>query len=124
MKKYDITVWVLVGLMFAVVIFRGQTVAYPADVEFDTDHVVLNMTGGPCCGGNTSNAQIHFRCVPGSLGVPTLLQNINNCSFMFDWPSSAACPIQDDFGEGCQVYDGNLGYGFDLTSLMQSDDYT
>ena len=98
--------------------------AYPSDIAFDVDHVLLNMTGGMCADGVTPRtAEIHFRCNPGSLGIPTLVENNNNCSFAFDWPSSAACPIAPVVGSSCQVQDPASGHLYDLTPLMKSGDY-
>ena len=104
---------------------RSQTIGYPTDLQFDENHVYLNMTGAACgCGSGLASAEIHFRCDPSKIGSPVLVENDGNCSFVFDWETSAACPIVASNGSSCVVTDSDTGDVYDFTPLMQDSDYT
>eukprot|EP00042_Codosiga_hollandica_P059240 m.908301 g.908301 ORF g.908301 m.908301 type:complete len:2204 (+) comp60100_c0_seq3:1210-7821(+) len=101
----------------------ARTLAYPAAPTCcdDAGNIMLNMTGGPCDSDPDEEitVMIHLICDPSGLGKPLLTYNDNNCYYDFDWATSAACPVEPEFGSNCQVVDPVTDHLFDLTSLMR-----
>lgn len=56
-------------------------------------------------------------------GSPTLL-TYDGCQYVFEWQTSAACALQEDVGENCQVSDPVTGFVYNLTPLMKDTDYS
>ena len=48
---------------------------------------------------------------------------IDACTATFEWRTYAACALEEEDGSNCQVEDPNTGYLYDLTTLMQDEDY-
>ena len=55
-------------------------------------------------------------------GSPVLLSS-DGCLSVFEWRTSAACPLVEDSGDDCQVVDPVTQFLYDLTPLMQDDDF-
>ena len=64
---------------------------------------------------------IRFLCDPHmGLGSPKFVEETQDCVYIFEWTSSAACPLKDTVSkEFCRVTQNN--YTYDLTSLMKND---
>jgi hypothetical protein len=96
------------------------------------------MTAGVCTQSNDTlmTTIIHFVCHPDSLvcilhvsflfsffkGTPILLSS-DGCMSVFEWRTSAACPLAKDSGSDCKVVDPATNFLYDLSPLMKDEDY-
>lgn len=61
---------------------------------------------------------ITFTCLEGDLGNPVFLEETSDCQYLFEWATSAACPVQPAVGSNCVVTDGLTGFTFDMNVLQ------
>eukprot|EP00045_Choanoeca_perplexa_P017738 m.264172 g.264172 ORF g.264172 m.264172 type:complete len:2358 (+) comp17619_c0_seq2:153-7226(+) len=76
---------------------------------------------------SVAKARIEFVCDSNAgTGQPVLTEANDDCSFVFQWRTVVACPVQDTFGDHCTVKDPVSGQVFDFNSLNKGnlDPYT
>lgn len=83
----------------------------------------LNYTwtaGGLCHKKYQRKMHIEFLCdANAGLGVPSFVEETEDCVYAFEWASSAACPLKETVSkEFCRVTQNN--YTYDLTPLMRN----
>ena len=54
-----------------------------------------------------------------------MLISAQDCNYVFEWATSAACPVQSVVGSNCKVTDPDTGYVYDFSNLIATQtDYT
>jgi insulin-like growth factor 2 receptor len=84
----------------------------------------LNYTstsGGLCHNKYHRKTHIVFLCDASvGLGSPKFIEETNECTYIFEWTTSAACPLKEIISKDfCRVTQNN--YTYDLTPLMKND---
>jgi insulin-like growth factor 2 receptor len=83
--------------------------------------VTLEYTGGPICRHSNSSRKtlIQFPCnATAGYGTPRFLTELNDCTYLFSWPSNATC--SPDIGViDCSVTNFVTGATYDLGILAQ-----
>ena len=99
------------------------TVTSPkANFEMSNDQaLILTYDQGSRCNARFNySAQIIFRCDENS-GNPMVMDILDNCTYIFEWKTSHACPQIADESKSCQVKDDFFGHTFDLSPLKGQD---
>ncbi len=50
-------------------------------------------------------------------GEPKFVEELNNCTYIFEWQTSAACPVKTQNGTGCIVTDAVTHFSYDFSAL-------
>ncbi|KAM9355931.1 cation-independent mannose-6-phosphate receptor [Pholidichthys leucotaenia] len=80
------------------------------------DQIILNYTNGDTCHRiYKRSTEIYFTCHPDmNPGVPTFINETDDCTYQFSWPTALAClPVHTT---SCSYNDGQ-GHSYDLSSL-------
>ena len=80
--------------------------------------VMRFLNGDKCHGTYDRSTVIFFQCDPfGKMGKPTFLQETDDCEYVFEWTTAAACP--EKLASPCQLEVGSTTY--DLSKLHRSN---
>uniref|UniRef100_T1JC98 MRH domain-containing protein n=1 Tax=Strigamia maritima TaxID=126957 RepID=T1JC98_STRMM len=98
---------------------------FESEPKFIGNNAVIKYTNGDSCSSDSTKSistLITFICEAGeSNRGPSLISvSEDECDFEFEWKTSAGCVQSEHFGQDCHVFDQELGYSFDLTSLRDS----
>eukprot|EP00056_Hartaetosiga_gracilis_P018264 m.10245 g.10245 ORF g.10245 m.10245 type:complete len:2602 (+) comp6558_c0_seq2:88-7893(+) len=96
-------------------------IGQPSSPKFKDGNLVLEYENGTeCSPGLRRRTTITFECdrTAGVQGSIIALPEKNQCHYEFIWETSAACPLETEIEDGCQVTDERTGQVFDLTSLQ------
>jgi hypothetical protein len=84
---------------------------------------MLRYKDGDACEkypGFKKSTQIVFRCAKLPLvGRPVLVMNDNDCTYTFEWETTAACSNEDEEVE-CLAHDDTTGKMYDLSRLTKT----
>nr|XP_054484731.1 cation-independent mannose-6-phosphate receptor isoform X5 [Agelaius phoeniceus] len=80
---------------------------------------IIYLNGDTCKDNQRYSTRIIFQCDQ-ITGSPVLEQE-NDCEFVFVWRTLAACPVHKAEGKDCQVKDPRYGHVFDLKPLSNKD---
>eukprot|EP00049_Salpingoeca_infusionum_P000834 m.42710 g.42710 ORF g.42710 m.42710 type:complete len:2590 (-) comp10724_c3_seq2:42-7811(-) len=104
-----------------------QELGFPINPPFISDEGVLTLVyeqGSICKGIYKRKTKIEFTCneTPGQLGEPVFRAETDQCEYIFDWHSSAACPRGGSFTTAapttdCSITVHSTGETIDLSSL-------
>nr|XP_045597766.1 LOW QUALITY PROTEIN: cation-independent mannose-6-phosphate receptor-like [Procambarus clarkii] len=98
----------------------------------DDGKLKLKYTGGDLCDKKSQSYEtiIEFVCDKDELYPYPQFIGEENCKYLFEWKTSAACPefigsttSSTNIGENCSVSSSNPGYVFDLNSLKKETGY-
>uniref|UniRef100_A0A8C5X5C4 Insulin like growth factor 2 receptor n=1 Tax=Malurus cyaneus samueli TaxID=2593467 RepID=A0A8C5X5C4_9PASS len=80
---------------------------------------ILYLNGDTCKDNQRYSTRIIFQCGQ-TMGSPVLEQE-NDCEFVFVWRTLAACPVHKAEGKDCQVKDPKYGHVYNLKPLSNKD---
>ncbi|XP_027525200.1 cation-independent mannose-6-phosphate receptor [Corapipo altera] len=80
---------------------------------------IIYLNGDICKDKQRYSTRIIFQCDQ-TMGSPVLEQE-NDCEFVFVWRTLAACPVHKAEGEDCQVKDPRYGHVYNLKPLSNKD---
>ncbi|XP_027766677.1 cation-independent mannose-6-phosphate receptor-like, partial [Empidonax traillii] len=80
---------------------------------------IIYLNGDICKDKQHYSTRIIFQCDQ-TMGSPVLEQE-NDCEFVFVWRTLAACPVHKAEGEDCQVKDPRYGHVYNLKPLSNKD---
>ncbi|XP_062345985.1 cation-independent mannose-6-phosphate receptor [Cinclus cinclus] len=80
---------------------------------------IIYLNGDTCKDNQRYSTRIIFQCDQ-TTGSPVLEQE-NDCEFVFVWRTLAACPVHKAEGNDCQVKDPRYGHVFNLKPLSHED---
>uniref|UniRef100_A0A3Q2ZJ59 Insulin-like growth factor 2 receptor n=1 Tax=Kryptolebias marmoratus TaxID=37003 RepID=A0A3Q2ZJ59_KRYMA len=102
----------------------GQVESGPT---WDKNVLKLRYTSGQACPDKSRNRTsiIRFKCAKDKVDSrPTVISEIEDCTYTFLWLTAAACPLNSVQHNDCRVTNPATGHLFDLTSLKKADGYT
>uniref|UniRef100_A0A8C3PZL1 Insulin like growth factor 2 receptor n=1 Tax=Chrysolophus pictus TaxID=9089 RepID=A0A8C3PZL1_CHRPC len=80
---------------------------------------ITYLNGDTCKDKQRYSTRIIFQCDQ-TMGSPVLEQE-DDCEFVFVWRTLAACPVHKAEGEDCQVKDPRYGHVYNLKPLSNKD---
>lgn len=104
----------------------GHGLGLPAAPAFANGQLSLRYNLGSSChqGAYNRSMLITFSCKKDTLGVPKFISETADCTYIFNWETSAACAVSNGTvtpdGDDCKVTDPLTNNVFDLTSLTSS----
>ncbi|KJE92774.1 hypothetical protein, variant 2 [Capsaspora owczarzaki ATCC 30864] len=107
----------------------GHDLGLPAGPTIKNGQLTLEYDLGSSChqGQYNRSMLITFACKPDTLGVPRFIAETDDCQYVFQWDTAAACavnnttPVTDD----CRVVDPRTNNVYDLSGLTKTTgDYT
>ena len=104
---------------------KDSIVIATVDDEFklsgDQALILTYDQGSRCNAKYNYSAQVIFRCTE-EPSNPIVMDILDNCTYIFEWKTSHACPQIADESKGCTVKDDFFGHTFDLSPLHQVQD--
>uniref|UniRef100_A0A8C8S5J2 Insulin like growth factor 2 receptor n=1 Tax=Pelusios castaneus TaxID=367368 RepID=A0A8C8S5J2_9SAUR len=85
------------------------------------ESIQLMYSNGDSCGNNkTIKTVITLVCKPGDLeSAPVFNSKSDECLYLFEWNTAAACVLSRTEGDNCRVSDAQAGFSFDLSPLTK-----
>ena len=96
---------------------------YTAKPTYDQDGVSITYYAGDKCAAQPNQqytATIMFTCDPTTSSSHPVLRDQEDCSVVFEWPTSAACEEPPEIE--CVVKDAISGKEYDFSSLIRNAD--
>uniref|UniRef100_A0A8C4YRY5 Insulin like growth factor 2 receptor n=1 Tax=Gopherus evgoodei TaxID=1825980 RepID=A0A8C4YRY5_9SAUR len=85
------------------------------------ERIQLTYSNGDSCGNNNMiKTVITLVCKPGDLeSAPVFNLENDECLYVFEWYTAAACVLSKTEGDNCRVSDAQAGFSFDLSPLTK-----
>uniref|UniRef100_A0A8C0J8H0 Insulin like growth factor 2 receptor n=1 Tax=Chelonoidis abingdonii TaxID=106734 RepID=A0A8C0J8H0_CHEAB len=85
------------------------------------ERIQLTYSNGDSCGNNNMiKTIITLMCKPGDLeSAPVFNLENDECLYVFEWYTAAACVLSKTEGNNCRVSDAQAGFSFDLSPLTK-----
>ncbi|XP_043744063.1 cation-independent mannose-6-phosphate receptor [Cervus elaphus] len=88
---------------------------------------ILKYVDGDLCPDQIrkKSTTIRFTCSESHVNSrPMFISAVEDCEYTFSWPTAAACPVQSNVHDDCQVTNPATGHLFDLSSLSGRAGFT
>lgn len=83
----------------------------------EDDVLILHYDDGSSCNSKYNySSQIIFRCSNEDPG-PRFYDSLDDCTYIFEWPTPEACPKKTVRSKGCTVRDNFFGHTFNISGL-------